>query len=190
MPISCINVGRRFYKGITQRVSLGLIMLVFAIFIVMGSLSIEIYKKQAESRITLCKKFVTNKEVSGTDYGVAKAISLTCSIVFSLFFVMSSYNVMTTSYDKLRDSVIPIILFIIAGVCISLSIYFDSEYDSNEDIQQTTVKDVDIEVIKWCDENRDLLKNLYRAVAVFLGLGVVGFVYYITNLLSVGCVVY
>ena len=188
MGISCLNNGRSFLKSLSQPMSLTTIAIIFISFVLIGALGISVYRNQADSRIELCRKYgVSTKEIVGADYETSLVICIVSTIIFFILTVLSSIR-LSKSTNKTRDIWFPVTLGIITIVCLGLAVSFNSKNKEDDDYKPPD--DVDITVIRWCQEERDTLKDQYQAIAVIMGLGIAFFITYITDLLTSVCIVY
>ena len=187
MGIECVTTGRNF-TTINQPVSLMTVIIVFLMFAIVGGLAIGIYKSQADSRITFCRKFVSTTETAGTDHEVSYVICVLATVVLTGLSILSFFHLRKNSSNKLRDSIFPGFLLAGAVVAAGLAYHFEKMYQDSK-VPPTTLAPSDT-TVQWCMENREALKDMYLTTAVIYGLGITMFVIYLTDLVTSLCVVY
>ena len=191
MGVICASNGGPFYRNIVQKISIGTLVFVIIIFIVTGSLGIQLFNDEESSKRDLCLNYVQYPETFMIDYEAAFVITLVIGIVTLILSVMAFWKASSSYfYDGATVFIFPssllgisVLLFTIAGAV------FYVKY-KNKVVPTTLRPNIDGTIVNWCIERDDKAKNNYIALSVFFTIGLTVILIYALDFIFKGCIRY
>lgn len=181
MPIVCINDGKGFWKGITQNLSLSMMIGLFILILIICVLAIAINLTWEGDKRNFCTQNGTEVTASNT---TIKFIMITIGASFILFGIRVGY---LATLDKFRTGWgkygFPSLSTICGIILIVVGIILDNGGEVVRD-------DATGELSQWCKQNDDATNGLSIVIYIIVGIFVLLTVYYSTYIISKVCQVY
>jgi hypothetical protein len=160
MGVICASNGGPFYRNIVQKISIGTLVIIIIMFIVTGSLGIQLFNDEESSKRDLCLNYVQYPETFMIDYEAAFVVTLVVAIVILILSIMAFWKASGFYFnDGVTVFILPssllaisVLLFIIAG-----AIFYDKY--KNKVLPTTLRPNIDGILVNWCIERDDKIKT-------------------------------
>lgn len=191
MGVICASNGGPFYRNIVQPISIGTLLIFIILFIVTGSLGIQLFNDEESSKRDFCINYVQYPETFTIDYEAAFIVTLVVAIIVFILSMLSFWKARSSYlYEGITVFAFPtsllivsILLFIITGAV------FYEKY-KNKIVPTTLRPNIDGLIVNWCTDRDTKIKNNYIALAVLFTIGMVSILIYALDFIFKGCIRY
>lgn len=192
MGVICASNGGPFYRNIVQPISIGTLLIIILMFIVTGSLGIQLFNDEESSKRDFCINYVQYPETFTVDYEAAFIVTLVVAIIVFILSLLAFWKAVgmykyeegiTVFAFPTSLLVLSILLFIITGAV------FYEKY-KNKTVPTTLRPNIDGLIVNWCTERDTKIKNNYIALAVIFTIGMTSLLIYALDFIFKGCIRY
>lgn len=186
MPISCINNGRGFWKGLGQRLSLSAIMVIISLIFLVFLLAIMLNLTWESDKKDFCNSIgVEVTRSSATLKFMILAFGATL-VIMGIMTAVYTYSDKLNWKTGVQKYIMPIIFGAVGFITLMFGTFIIS---MGEDVVRVG-DGIDPQVKNWCIGENSTSKGLNMGLNFFLGLFIIIIISYSTWVVSRVCQVY